>query len=552
MINAPYHRKSSTARLGYILLLFAAGFICYPIGKDIYEQLTTEDPLPVSSANALPNFHKSDRTPKPVTKSDSPADHVVQKPLASAADSPILSGSTSTPVETEDAFKVESTPTERPITSTTAVLINQPTRVDIPSLSDVVQDLPAATPTISSGQPVVQQTQRHPAMITPGNFIYLGAFRLPELHGEGNSPEHYGQGITFRPTQTDKASPGKRSGSLFIVGRGPHDLVAECDIPDPVVSGEKNIDELPVASLLQPFSDITGPLPEQANDESNQHVRIGGLEYQEGHLHWTRRPNDNSSKDNHMTVGVSSAKLEMPSANGLWHWEPQRGQHSASHSNMHAGFMMQIPMEIANQYFNGRSLVSGLQFDPGQSDSSHGPGLLAYRPPTSSNPAGGQLDAIPLLSYSPDNPIRRHHYADQWAAAAWVTVGARNALIIVGRKAHGPAYLGDARPGDCYRHRGYHGSVYETQMLFYAPAHLLQAAHQKDADVQPWMRWSSETEGGGIDRFMFQECRRDIGGLAYDRENNLLYLSELQTGFSLRHQSGNSAVIHVFQLTDDS
>ena len=85
-------------------------------------------------------------------------------------------------------------------------------------------------------------------------------------------------------------------------------------------------------------------------------------------------------------------------------------------------------------------------------------------------------------------------------------------------------------------------------MLFYAPPHLLKASQSRVADIPPFSRWDSNTEGGGIDRFMFQGCGRDVGGLAYDRKNNLLYLSEMNAGLTSDNEWESLPVIHVFRL----
>ena len=54
--------------------------------------------------------------------------------------------------------------------------------------------------------------------------------------------------------------------------------------------------------------------------------------------------------------------------------------------------------------------------------------------------------------------------------------------------------------------------------------------------------------GGGIDRFMFQDCGREIGGLTYDRKNNLLYMVEVGAGLLSENEWEVLPVVHVLRL----
>ena len=89
---------------------------------------------------------------------------------------------------------------------------------------------------------------------------------------------------------------------------------------------------------------------------------------------------------------------------------------------------------------------------------------------------------------------------------------------------------------------------YEVQMWFYAPGSLIRASRQAVPDVAPWHRWTSSTPGGGIDRFMYQDCGRDIGGLAYDPQRNVLYLVEVNGDTLKNAEYDPLPIIHVFHL----
>lgn len=129
--------------------------------------------------------------------------------------------------------------------------------------------------------------------------------------------------------------------------------------------------------------------------------------------------------------------------------------------------------------------------------------------------------------------------------AAWLALAGRHSIVFVGRKAHGPVYYGEARPTDCYPDKGYHGDSYEVQMLFYAPGSLIQASNR---GVPNSNRWDSNTPGGSIDRFMYQQCGRDIGGLAYDPQRNVIYLVEVNGGTLKENRYDPVPIVHVFQI----
>ncbi|MEZ6063088.1 MAG: hypothetical protein R3C19_22310 [Planctomycetaceae bacterium] len=196
--------------------------------------------------------------------------------------------------------------------------------------------------------------------------------------------------------------------------------------------------------------------------------------------------------------------------------------------------------------------MSGLQISTGLKYSSQGPALYAYELPEPGREPGSSLDAIPLLWYSLQRPLAGHHPSDRWTGAAWLSLSGKQTIVIAGRKAHGEVYYGNPRPTDCYPDKGYHGSSYEVQMLFYTPAELIGAANRRGTatEIDPWYRWDSRTPGGGIDRFMFKDCGRDIGGLTYDRQNNLLYMVEVDAGKTSLDEWEPTPVIHVFRVVE--
>ena len=132
--------------------------------------------------------------------------------------------------------------------------------------------------------------------------------------------------------------------------------------------------------------------------------------------------------------------------------------------------------------------------------------------------------------------------------AAWLVLGNRHSVIFVGRTAHGEVYYGEPRPSDCYPDKGYHGDSYEVQMLFYAPGNLIQASRRGLPHSNPWYRWNSTTPGGSIERFMYQKCGRDVGGVAYYPERNVVYLVEVNGGTVRENRYDPVPIIHVFRI----
>lgn len=553
-----YPRTPLLARLGYLLMLVAAVAFSYPIIVDIYSQLTPDDrpasPVESVSLPVVPSSQSGALT----------GDETGSTDLDENQSSQFLASDN----ETTEDWTPES---RRGLMDGKSHSVVSAVASDIASEQDSVIDLTAArsvvlqpgmlaelqkqdgsssksTQAVSKSEPVVQKSPRHDAMVTPGNFSYLGAFRLPHVQGQKSRFAYGGHAITFCPSGDKSGAADGFSGSLFMVGHKQHELVAEVSIPRPFVSANKDMDELPVAKVVQPFADITVGKREQLTGGSSEAFQFGGMQYLDGRLHWTLFKYYNVSGVDYLSHGLSNTDLSSPSMAGMWHLGPRNSQEAVWHSYKHAGYVADIPKKIADGFFGGRSLMSGLQISTGLSYSSQGPALYAYRPPTGKEAPGSSLDATPLLWYSMDNPIDQHHYADLWTGAAWVNVGGKHAAIIVGRKALGPVYYGESRPTDCYPDKGYHGSSYEVQMLFYAPAHLLRASKKKVADVQPFSRWDANTEGGGIDRFMFQKCGRDIGGMAYDRQNNLIYISEMNAALTSDNEWETLPIIHVFRL----
>lgn len=405
---------------------------------------------------------------------------------------------------------------------------------------------------LSNAPAVRHSASLHETMITPGNFEYCGAIRPPHIEQNGSRFSYGGWGVAYRADGDPNGPDDGLPGSLFLVGHQSHQMVAEISIPVPVISKSGQIDDLPVAEIMQSFSDVTGGLLKEMTGESSESFRIGGLMVTNGLLHWTMFKYYNVENIDYPSHGTSNLDLQFSRAEGLWHLGPMNSGIAEWHSYKHAGYIFEIPTAESNKWFGGRNLISGLQISTGLQASSQGPAMFAYGLPPKGTPMGSCLSSAPLVWYSMDRPLAQHHPSDRWTGGAWLTLGDKQAVVIAGRKARGEFYYGEARPGDCSKDKGYHGPPYEVELLFYSPASLIHAANGSlpAQGLDPWLRWDCLSEGGGINQYMLNACSQHVGGLAYDRGRNLLYLVQADAGMTRDNEFEPLPIIHVFRIVD--
>ncbi|MCA9060610.1 MAG: hypothetical protein KDA96_14605 [Planctomycetaceae bacterium] len=390
----------------------------------------------------------------------------------------------------------------------------------------------------------------HAQMLMPANFEYLGAFRPPHTDAAGHRFSYGGCGLAYRPGNEADVD----TGSLYLVGHQLEQRVAEISIPTPVISSRKSMDDLPVARVLQDLGDITAGLLTALTDDPSQPFELGGLQVVDDRLHWTMYRYYNVDGLDFYSHATSSLNIADPQVEGPWHLGPQDSGRPEWHAHKYAGYIFDVPEREAEQWLGGRRLISGLQVSTGLATSSNGPAMISYRLPDRGSPSGIINDALPLMWHDLSRPAAGFHPADRWTGAAWLTLGDKQSVIVVGRKALGEVYYGDARPTDCLPDKGYHGDRYEAQVQFYSPASLIHAAHGKleAFQVEPWYVWDNQNPGGGIGQYLFPTCHQLIGGITVDHKRNQIYISQVLAGATTDQEFEYLPVIHVFRISEPS
>ncbi|MCP5007917.1 MAG: hypothetical protein GY941_28885 [Planctomycetes bacterium] len=384
-------------------------------------------------------------------------------------------------------------------------------------------------------------------LILPEDLVYMGAFRFPT--GGGESRWSYGaNGFTYYPGGDTAGASDGYPGSLYGIGHDHHQLVAEISIPKPVISDSKNAAELNVATFLQPFRDITGGLLSSVVPN-----KLGGLAYlpKQGSqvtdkIYWTIFEYYNVAGNNHDSTGWSELNLSNVQAKGIWHIGPN--DNPEFHGSRSNDYIFNVPKTFADTHFGGKYLVSGRHRGAGSFGSSAGPALYAFGPYNDGNPPanGSELDAIALIWYPQDGDLYPEYQdCDRWGGGAWLTDGSKSAVVIAGSKSLGEMYYGPGREFDCSSAKGPHCTPYEPQIIFYDPEDLAAVANggKNPYKVVPYAIFRPAG-------FMWDQCRVDLGGAAFDRARGLLYVIQ-KAAERVTNQYESYPLVHVFKITGD-
>ena len=369
-------------------------------------------------------------------------------------------------------------------------------------------------------------------LIQPTDLVYLGAFRLPSDAPDEVGWMWSGEALAYYPDGDPGGPADGFPGSLLGAGHNWNQYVSEINIPVPVISPGKNLEELNTAATLQPFQDIRGGLFDWPLEQPR-----AGLEYlppqgeqESGKLYfcWAQHLDEGAAKPSH---GWAELDLSNPQPAGPWrigdHW-----------NYVTADYIFAIPQAWADAYTPGMRLATGRYRDGGQG--SLGPSLFAYGPWNAGNPPapGTTLSAIPLLLYGTvyeEGSLAMNGYAhsDHWSGGAWLTASDRSAVIFVGTKGLGETWYGCADgtvwpedppyPPECAE-RGWWSEQFAAQIIFYSPADLAAVATgaMETGEPQPYAVLEIEEMLYNADFVLLNH----LGAAAFDRERGLLYVLE--------------------------
>lgn len=419
--------------------------------------------------------------------------------------------------------------------------------------------------------------------LQPSDFVYKGAFRLPEDFNWG------ARGLSYYP-------PGNGGvGSLLVTGfegllnasGTPCEGAADCkayygEVFIPTPKSELNWENLPMATFLRGMTAFDGGLIQGLNVDC---IFVAGIQYvprQGSQTHdkiygslneWY--PEGDFGDDSFPTIWFSG--LDGSNARGLFFVGPQTAPY---HGRKMGDYLFSVPQWYADRYLGGRTLITGRARGTPAGDQpentiaggSQGPTLFAFRPWQIESPDSNlNLDAVPMLYYrvkypacaGPDigvggQPVNCDYpgfsMCDSWTGAGFVENGQKNAILILGHKGSTNCYhCGDPTddsgchqtplPGECTpfcnEGRGYHCGPYERQVIFYDTEELGQAAQglQDPWRVLPYTIWRPEAfylgSAGG------HTCG-DVGGMAVDPVGQRIFMIERGLG------TENAAVVHVW------
>jgi len=398
--------------------------------------------------------------------------------------------------------------------------------------------------------PVVATTPALPAgtsLFNPLGLEYLGAIHIPETFAYG------GEALAYNPNG-DGGSTGSGSldgypGSFYTSDLNqPHlGFVGEVSVPAPVISADKNYEELNLSEILQ---DPVNIRPDNVNSWDYIDQWYTGLEYveEENRLYssWAIYYDVIGDK----TASVSSIDpTDLAGATPYGAWFVGSSSTTVLPIDPYLNdYLFQVPPDWADMYTDGRALVNGRYREGGLS----GLGPTLYAVPligTGTPPAPDtELDISRLLQYGPveasDNynfpdAIYDYNHADWWRGADWISVDDQASVVIIGNKALGDNWYGfqgermlhdwliaDVPYPDSFWDtdpdgKGWQAHNMAPMAVFYDPADLaaVAAGDQASAHPQPYAAVRFEKD-------IFWGPEAEIRAATYNDAHQILYITE--------------------------
>jgi len=390
--------------------------------------------------------------------------------------------------------------------------------------------------------------------LQPDDLEYLGAFRLTDSAGTPDNVgwewSNWSSGLTYYPYGDPEGPEDGFPGSLFGVGHDHTQYISEISIPVPVISPEKDVNDLNTAQTLQEFQDIKGNLfnPMELPRVGLEYLPPqGSQETPKLYFAWAPHLDEGAVNPSH---GWCELDLANPQSTGTWrigdYWNYVTGD-----------YIFSIPPAWADVNTPNMYVATGRFRDGGQG--SMGPSIIAYGPWIQGNPpeSGTTLTATPLLLYGnvyQENPqtLNNYHHSDQWSGGVWLTVQDKSAVIFVGTKGEGDCWYGYADgtqwPNDQNKEgsgeRGWWSGSFAGQFLFYDTGELAAVAQ---GNMEVWEPQPYATLD--IDECLYhidsEQQWYHIGAAACDRQRGLLYVMEPLA-------DSYKSIIHVWRVTPSS
>jgi hypothetical protein len=397
-------------------------------------------------------------------------------------------------------------------------------------------------------------------LIDPATVTYLGAFRLPSVSdGNYGTFDYSFAPIAYYPNGDPNGSGDGFPGSLFIAGHPYQAKIAEVSIPTPVVT--QSVDALPVATILQPFTDLRiapgYPMGMTYLASENRIYYTTSDDYIDSTA--SCLPINVSSPNMPPSIGMFSPNLSAASPRGAWYLNVNN---TVVHPYMTSRYLMEVPKAAADASFGGRTLMSGRHRGW---CSTNGPQLYAWTPVGSSPPPDkGTLPAKTVMQYGVDaQSVNGFSPTNNYQGAIWVSTSTGSAVIISGLLDFDPAraYYGyddwklstqcdGIVPFPCSGPRGWRAADPRAAFLFYNPADLaaIAAGSKQSWQVQPYARLD-------LSKYMLKpypatmnmnENYAETIVTSIDRARGLIYVSETRVENQLK------PVIHVFKVGSGS
>ena len=394
--------------------------------------------------------------------------------------------------------------------------------------------------------------------LEPSNLKYQGASRVPMPEGEEYGWAYGGGGLSYYPAGDPSGSTDGYPGSLFGLGHDQKNLVTEISIPEPVISQDKDVDDLNTAETIQTFHDLNAGIFTDHGQGAPLKGDICYIEHQESqnsdHLYFTFA--EHLEFELVPSLAGSNLSLSSPSVHGPW----KIGNYSNFCTD---DYLLEIPLSWATLNLPGYRMASG-RFRDGSLGGS-GPALFALAPWLDGNPPenNSELTHIrPLLLYEKgyegsENVMAGYTNADDWSGGAWLTDGEKSALIFAGTKGRGDCWYGFSDgtrwpdeppyppiPPPPHDQRGWWADRFEGVIYFYDPSDLEKVASGILApyEPQPYAELN-------VDQYLFNisgtQQKRHLGAMAFDRDRGHLYITEFRG-------DGDACLIHVWHIENTS